>query len=1098
MGVPNPPLAAVTPAKATADADVSVIDRNPPQGDLVEDPSAGSDDLHCAKKMRSEEPPQIVTFIDLPVSTRFRETPFTKMTKCEKQQVAHLIEHLSWLTVDFDYGLNSWDELLSPGMIGLTKVTARNMRCFAEWSVRRIIHMFEIKCGLKRDHDDQKIRRDLKAVALQAVEYEDVPNALDELCANLCDIIVAYGVELDAMDLWLCGLICDECFVANPSCPTWARLHMKFNDIIKKVEGLFTMFDFIREITDTATDIRRNAEYNDTMGFQVAYNTQDQQSNKMHPGTEPVTKQSAKAPRPVIDNNNKKSGTKTQKPKGSAMKCFGCGRSNHTQDTCGLRQHPDWNSQKSDWDQSTAGIAWKARIPSRETLPWNEQLSGKAFPKIILHDNGKDEYLYISDSLTEKELGDTKFYSAELSNDITCTKCISVKYLLDTGALNANYICRKLAEELQEEGVSYTLQDVRVKGLVDILVSPGFLYLYVIIEGIIIYLKFNILDIDYDMIIGRPTIHKHTIVARRWFMELYKFSNPLLCNELHLEWVQSTKRMNKDQLLSHQVEDESDFPDNPELEDGYIDLFERLNVDTEKGEIPFISDELSKDGREKVLALYHNYKEVFSSKLSETPAHVPPLHLEVNIAQWHVSENCAKPRVYSEVNHAEIRKQCEAFEAAGIIERSEAEYYSQVLLVKKKGSTDKRFCVDNRGVNKCTTSCKWPLPNIKQMLTRIGAHKPKWFGILDLTKGFYQVELDEESRIHTAFLTQSGLYQWKRIPMGLKNAPAHFQQVISQAISSLMYHTCELYIDDIILFAATEEEFIDRLERLLYKLKEKGITLNPAKCRLGLRSVEYVGHTLSLDGMTFSDEKRYGVYSTQRPETDKQLRSFLGLTNYFRDNVKDYGRIAQCLHNVLSETPKRGKVNWTEETDKAFLDLKEAVLRCQNLYFMKNEYEIVLESDASDYGIGAYLYQRIPVDNSDGKLFEQRPIQFISKGLQGSQLNWSTIDKEAYAIFYSLKKLSYLLRDVKFTIKTDHQNLLYLNLDNARVTRWKIEIQDFDFVIEHIEGSLNTVADSLSRMMNFSSESPLATDDLNSDEVPMVEHQLCLTRATNS
>ena len=174
----------------------------------------------------------------------------------------------------------------------------------------------------------------------------------------------------------------------------------------------------------------------------------------------------------------------------------------------------------------------------------------------------------------------------------------------------------------------------------------------------------------------------------------------------------------------------------------------------------------------------------------------------------------------------------------------------------------------------------WPIPNIDQMIHRIGHTRPQYFGVLDLTSGYYQAPLAAESTIYTAFVTCIGVYEWLRVPMGLKGAPAYFQQVMATIVlAGLIYLICEIYIDDVIVYANDEETFLSNFEQVFARFRKHRLTFNPEKVKLGLRKIEYVGHEIDATGITFSREKLSEVSEFQLPETAKTLRSFLGLAH---------------------------------------------------------------------------------------------------------------------------------------------------------------------------------------------------------------------------
>ena len=220
------------------------------------------------------------------------------------------------------------------------------------------------------------------------------------------------------------------------------------------------------------------------------------------------------------------------------------------------------------------------------------------------------------------------------------------------------------------------------------------------------------------------------------------------------------------------------------------------------------------------------------------------------------------------------------------------------MVPKANGSL--RFCVDFRSLNDASKAEGWPLPNIKQMLNRIGSSGAKYFAIMDLTKGFYQVPLSEQAKAFTAFICFCGLFEWNRVPMGLKGAPSYFQRIIATVVLVTLIHViCELYIDDIIVHGRNEKEFLDRLEKVLRRLQQYKITVNPAKEKFGLSEVDYVGHVIDPTGLTFSKEKRDKVRSFPLPQTMKHLRSYLGLCNYFRDHIPHHSEIMLPLQEMI-------------------------------------------------------------------------------------------------------------------------------------------------------------------------------------------------------
>ena len=461
----------------------------------------------------------------------------------------------------------------------------------------------------------------------------------------------------------------------------------------------------------------------------------------------------------------------------------------------------------------------------------------------------------------------------------------------------------------------------------------------------------------------------------------------------------------------------------------------------------------------RIRALLIEFQPVFRTTVNPIPATVEPFELLIDPTKWEVEGNSGPPRRADAEKQYALERLVRQLLDLGVIRLSRSAYYSQGFIVpKSKGEW--RLVIDYRELNRCTLNAEgWPIPNIKECLARLGSKKAKYFAVMDLTSGYYQAEINKIYAKWTAFITPMGVFEWLRLPMGLKGAPSYFQRIMSTIVlKGLLYICCEVYLDDIIVYGMTEEEFLENLKKVLQRFRECNLTLNPSKCVFGVSSVEYVGHVIDSDGMTFTRERLDSVYNFIRPETLTQLRSFLGLANWFHDHIRDHSNVVRPLNQIIVQAKLQRQIVWNEDTIESFNKIREAIHNCPKLFFMDDIHQIVLATDASDYGIGGYLYQVI-----DGR---EVPIAFISKSLSEQQCGWDVPEKEGYAIYYSLKKWEYLLRDRVFTIKTDHKNLTYIrDSSNKKVVRWYRELMTFDYELEHIAGKDNPIADCLSRLV---------------------------------
>ena len=477
------------------------------------------------------------------------------------------------------------------------------------------------------------------------------------------------------------------------------------------------------------------------------------------------------------------------------------------------------------------------------------------------------------------------------------------------------------------------------------------------------------------------------------------------------------------------------------------------------------------DDQVHVLAMrkiIEKYASVFRTTLSATPAAVTPLSLEVNETQWFTVKNALRARPQSAAKLDALRTQVNKLLANNVIRpATKARAWSQILMVPKPNG-DYRMCLDVRALNNATKSHEqWPLPRIADLLRKVGNTGAKYFAKLDMTNGFWQMALSESSKKYTAFTTEDGTYEFTRIVMGLQSASSHFQKaMVNEVLNGLILKMCLIYIDDLFIFGRTPEELLERTSIILQRLQDKNVSVHPDKCKFGLTEAEFLGHLISEDGMGMSKEKIQTVLDTQQPTTVTEMRHFLGLCNYFRDHIDHHSDITRPLWQLTLDKNKPGgkakhaPLTWTTEALNAFKLINERIANLPMLHFMDDDVTnnpLYLHTDASDYGIGGYLFQK-----KNGK---ECPLAFLSKTLSAEQQRWSANEKEAYAIYYTLIHFEHLLGRIPFTLRTDHKNLVYISTDTSpKVIRWKVYISEFNFTLEYIAGPDNVVGDFWSRV----------------------------------
>jgi hypothetical protein len=359
-----------------------------------------------------------------------------------------------------------------------------------------------------------------------------------------------------------------------------------------------------------------------------------------------------------------------------------------------------------------------------------------------------------------------------------------------------------------------------------------------------------------------------------------------------------------------------------------------------------------------IRGLLEKFSSCFRRTVAPTPALITPMKLKVDEVQWNSSRlNNNKPRPQTPKKNAEIDRQVEILKGLNVVRDSDATRYSHVHLVPKPEVDSWRFTLDYRWLNLCSEMEGGVIPVIPELLQSLGSKHPTRFGVIDFTSGYHQAPLHEDSRKYTAFRTHRGIYEWNRVPMGLKGGPNYFQKEVSTTVlGTLLGSVCELYIDDNIIFAQNDEEFLSNLEKVLQKLQDKKITCNPDKCRFGLDSVEFLGRIIDAKGIRIPEDKILDVINFPQPTLLKELQSFVGMVNYFAEHLRDASAELGALRRFHENAVKNKKLVWTTEATAQFQRIKELVNKLPKLYFINGNDPFIVYTEASDYGIVVYIH----------------------------------------------------------------------------------------------------------------------------------------------
>ena len=436
-----------------------------------------------------------------------------------------------------------------------------------------------------------------------------------------------------------------------------------------------------------------------------------------------------------------------------------------------------------------------------------------------------------------------------------------------------------------------------------------------------------------------------------------------------------------------------------------------------------------------------------------------------------------------------------------IIEPSNSPWSSPVTLQKKKDGSH-RFCIDFRKVNDITTKDTYPLPLIDDIFD-LAAGKAV-YSTLDFKSGYHQFAIEEKDRPKTAFRCHRGLYQMKRVPFGLSSAPSFFQRTLDKILHDFIGKFCFIYIDDLVIFSDSIEQHLEHLQLIFNRLREVNLKLKPSKCFFGLQEVKLLGFIIGSHGKRTDPEKTQAINNMSPPTTVKGIRSFLGLANYYRSFVPNYADVVEPLVKL---TRKHTRFQWDSQQQKAFETLKTLLTSSPIMAPPRPDKPYKLFTDASDNCIGAILVQ----EGDDGV---EHVIQYISHALTPTQRRWPTIEKEAYALIYSLQKLKCYLQGAQVTAYTDHKPLKCLftkELNNTKLQRWAVLLAEYAVEIKYRQGKYNIRADMLSRIehpdqinvidtedyvvpteipdQNFQERLPLIYDNLNLQEVARYQEQ---------
>ena len=399
----------------------------------------------------------------------------------------------------------------------------------------------------------------------------------------------------------------------------------------------------------------------------------------------------------------------------------------------------------------------------------------------------------------------------------------------------------------------------------------------------------------------------------------------------------------------------------------------------------------------------------------------------------------------------ELKRQIETLLEQGWIRPSSSPYGSPILFIPKKDGKW-RMCIDYRALNRITVKNRYPLPKVDELMDRL--HGARYFTKIDLYSGYHQIRVQESNIEKTAFVSRYGSFEYLVMPFGLCNAPATFQRIMNTILRDGLDKFVLVFLDDILVYSRMREEHIQHLCSILSRLRSEKFYGRLAKCDFFRTEVEYLGFDVGSYGIKPSLSKIRAIAEWPTPECVRDVRSFVGLANFYRKFIRWFSEIASPLTDL---TKKDRKSEWGPKEEEAFERLKTSLVSAPILQLPDFDREFTVTTDASEVSVGGILQQN----------FGQglQPVAYESRKLNPTECRYSAYEREMLGIVWAVGKWRHYLVGQHFVIQTDHDSLKNLPNQpsvNRRVWKWIQVLQGYDCDIMHIAGKVNP-ADYLSR-----------------------------------
>ena len=465
-------------------------------------------------------------------------------------------------------------------------------------------------------------------------------------------------------------------------------------------------------------------------------------------------------------------------------------------------------------------------------------------------------------------------------------------------------------------------------------------------------------------------------------------------------------------------------------------LYENYNTD----EVAQQQVHLTPQQRDELAKVLAKFPKLFSGKLGCYPH--KKVHLELKSDA--VPFRC-RPYPVPKHHQRVFKEELDRLVKIGVLSRTgPSEWLTPSFIIPKKDGRV-RWISDFRGLNKFIKRKVYNLPKIQDILLRRSGYA--FFSKLDISMQYYTFELDDESKDLCTICTPFGNYKYNRLPMGISQSPDIAQEIMEDLFRR--FEEIDVYLDDVGVFSNSWQSHCDSLAKVLAVLEENNFTVNPLKCEWAVQETDWLGYWLTPTGLKPWKKKIQAILALQRPQTIKQLRSFIGAVTYYRDMYPKRSEILAPLTALVgSKTLK-----WSDECQNAFERMKAVMAKEAFLRYPDHNKPFEVYADARDLQLGAVIMQ------------EGHPVAFYSRKLNAAQRNYTVGEKEILSVVAVLKEYRTMLYGCQnITVYTDHKNNTFDKLQTQRVLRWRLFLDDYGVHFKYIKGESNSLADALSRL----------------------------------